>query len=66
VALVAEMRPTIDQRPTNGYRRVTALLNRQRRKEAKPTVNSKRMFRVMKQRGLTLKETYGFAAYSNP
>lgn len=37
VALLAELRPIIDQRPTYGDRRVTALLNRQRRKERKPT-----------------------------
>lgn len=33
VVLLAELRPIIDQRPTYGYRRVTALLNRQRRRD---------------------------------
>ena len=56
VALLAELRPIIDQRPTYGYRRVTALLNRQRRKEGKPTVNTKRVLRVMRQHGLTLQK----------
>lgn len=56
VALLAELRPIIDQRPTYGYRRVTALLNRQRRKEGKPIVNTKRVLRVMQQNGLTLQK----------
>ena len=38
-ALLAEMRPITDQRPTYGCRRVTALLNRQRHQKGKPTVN---------------------------
>lgn len=41
--ILAELRPIIDQRPTYGYRRVTALLNRQRRKEGKASVNTKRV-----------------------
>ena len=56
VALLAELRPIIDQRPTYGYRRVTALLNRQRRKEGKPTLNTKRVLRVMQQHGITLQK----------
>ena len=56
LALLAELRPIIDQRPTYGYRRVTALLNRQRRKEGKSTVNTKRVLRVMQQNGLTLQK----------
>jgi len=51
MALLAELRPIIDQRPTYGYRRVTALLNRQRRKNGKPIVNTKRVLRVMQQHG---------------
>ena len=56
VALLAELRPIIDQRPTYGYRRVTALLNRQRRGEGRPMVNAKRVLRVMQQNGLTLQK----------
>ena len=56
ISLLAELRPIIDQRPTYGYRRVTALLNRQRRKEGKPTVNAKRVLRIMQQNGLTLQK----------
>ncbi|KQT50172.1 hypothetical protein ASG47_20095 [Devosia sp. Leaf420] len=50
VTLLAELRPIIDQRPTYGYRRVTALLNRQRRKAGKAVVNTKRVLRVMRKR----------------
>jgi transposase InsO family protein len=56
VALLAELRPIIDQRPTYGYRRVTALLNRQRRRDDLPMVNPKRVLRVMQQNGLTLQK----------
>lgn len=56
LALLAELRPIIDERPTYGYRRVTALLNRQRRREGKPVVNAKRVLRVMQQNGLTLQK----------
>lgn len=54
VTLLAELRPIIDRRPTYGYRRVTALLNRQRR--GVPMVNAKRVLRVMQQNGLTLQK----------
>ena len=56
VTLLAELRPVIDQRPTYGYRRLTALLNRQRRGDGKPMVNAKRVLRVMQQNGLTLQK----------
>ncbi len=56
VALLAELRPIIDLRPTYGYRRLRALLNRQRRGEGKPMVNAKRVLRVMQQNGLTLQK----------
>lgn len=52
--LLAEIRPIIDRRPTYGYRRVTALINRQRRLEGKPVANTKRVLRVMRQHHLTL------------
>jgi transposase InsO family protein len=51
---LAPIRAIIDQRPTYGYRRVTALLNRQLRAEGKPTVNAKRVLRIMQHHGLTL------------
>ena len=54
LALLAVMRPIIDQRPTYGYRRVTALLNRKRRGDGRPMLNAKRVLRVMQQNSLTL------------
>ena len=56
LALLAEMRPIIDQRPTYGYRRVTALLNRKRRGDGRPMLNAKRVLRVMQQNSLTLQK----------
>jgi hypothetical protein len=55
-ALLAELRPKIDQRPTYGYRRVTALLNRQRRFDGRHKVNAKRALRVMQKDDLTLQK----------
>jgi len=50
--LAAEIRRLVDQRPTYGYRRITALLKR-----APPlggAINHKRVYRLMKQHGLLL------------
>ena len=38
--------------PTYGYRRIHALLRRQRREQGGTTVNVKRVYRVMKTHGL--------------
>ena len=48
------MRAIVDERPTYGYRRVGALLNRQVVALSKPAVNHKRVYRLMKQNGLLL------------
>ncbi|PHP64606.1 hypothetical protein CSC94_23495 [Zhengella mangrovi] len=37
------IRRLVDQRPTYGYRRITALLNRVRRAAHQPVVNAKRV-----------------------
>ena len=50
-ALLERIRAVTDARPTNGYRRVTAHLNRQ---DPDNPVNHKRVYRVMKQAGLLL------------
>jgi transposase InsO family protein len=44
----------VETRPTYGYRRVTALLNRRLRAEGKAQVNHKRVYRLMKAHGLLL------------
>ena len=45
-------------RPTYGYRRVTALLNRQLRAEGAAPVNHKRVYRIMQAHGLLLARRY--------
>jgi transposase InsO family protein len=58
-ALSAEIRAITDARPTYGYRRVTALLNRARRTAGEPTVNHKRVFRLMRHACLLLQRHTG-------
>lgn len=53
-ALLAEIRAVTDERPTYGYRRVTALLNRARRNSGVPAINRKRVLRLMRQASLLL------------
>ena len=52
--LLAALRRLVDQRPTYGYRRLAALLNRERRTRSEPPVNGKRVLRVLRAAGLTL------------
>ena len=52
--LLAAIRELTDQRPTYGYRRITALLNRSREANDEPRVNHKRVFRLMATHGLLL------------
>lgn len=49
--LLTRIRKLIDGRPTYGYRRVTAMLNRE---EDHPPVNHKRVYRVMRAAGMLL------------
>jgi putative transposase len=53
-ALLPLIRELVDARPTYGYRRITALLNRKLAAEARPVANHKRIFRIMKGEGLLL------------
>jgi len=52
--LVQEIKTLVEARPTYGYRRVTAMLNRARRDQGAPTVNHKRVYRVMSEHKLLL------------
>ena len=52
--LLAALRRLVDERPTYGYRRLAALLNRERRARGEPAVNGKRVLRVLRAAGLTL------------
>lgn len=44
----------VDARPTYGYRRITALVNRVLRTRGEPVVNAKRVLRILRANGLTL------------
>jgi putative transposase len=57
--LVAEIKALIASQPTYGYRRIHALLRRQRREPGGATVNVKRVYRVMKTHGLLLERHTG-------
>jgi transposase InsO family protein len=57
--LLAEIRAVTDARPTYGYRRVAALLNRARRSAGEPPVNRKRVFRLMGRASLLLQPCTG-------
>lgn len=52
--LLAAIRAITDARPTYGYRRVAALLNRARRASGNAPVNRKRVLRLMQRASLTL------------
>ena len=57
--LLASIRAITDARPTYGYRRVCALINRERAALGRPPCNHKRIYRVMKQAGLLLQRHTG-------
>jgi putative transposase len=57
--LLAEIKDAIAGQPTYGYRRIHALLRRQRREEGGAAVNVKRVYRVMKMHGLLLERHTG-------
>jgi putative transposase len=57
--LLPVIRRVVDDRPTYGYRRVTALVNRVLAAEGKPAANHKRVFQVMKRQGLLLQRHTG-------
>ncbi len=57
--LVAEIKALLAGQPTYGYRRIHALLRRQRREQGAAAVNLKRVYRVMKAYGLLLERHTG-------
>mgnify|MGYP002401282531 CR=1 FL=1 len=48
------VRRLVDKRPTYGYRRIRALANRELAKAGGPSVDHKRVFRIMRQNGILL------------
>lgn len=57
--LLEEIRAIVDRRPSYGYRRVTALVNRQRVTQGRKTVNQKRVYRIMAMHHLLLQRHTG-------
>jgi transposase InsO family protein len=57
-AVVPSIMAIVAARPTYGYRRVTAILNRQRRSQGAEPVNHKRVYRIMQAHGLLLARKY--------
>lgn len=52
--LLPLIRGVVDERPTYGYRRIAALLNRQLAETGQPPVNRKRVHRIMQRHALVL------------
>ena len=59
VELAGAIRRLVDTRPTYGYRRIAALLKRERRSDRMAPVNAKRVYRLMKKHGLLLERHTG-------
>src|SRR5262249_52414894 len=57
--LLTEIKALIAGQPTYGYRRIHALLRRQRREQGGAAVNVKRVYSVMKANGLLLERHTG-------
>ena len=57
--MLAAIRTLTDDRPTYGYRRIWALLNRQREQAGQTRLNHKRIYRLMSQNGLLLQRYTG-------
>jgi transposase InsO family protein len=58
-ALLPLVRRLADERPTYGYRRITALANRELAALGQPPANHKRIYRLMKLHGLLLQKHSG-------
>lgn len=59
VELAGAIRALVDARPTYGSRRIAALLRRQQRADGMAPINAKRVYRLMKKRGLLLERHPG-------
>lgn len=56
-AVLQRIQALVAQRPTYGYRRITALLNRELRAEGHVPVNHKRVYRIMQRNNLLLQRS---------
>jgi putative transposase len=59
IKIIDEIKDLIKDRPTYGYRRITALLNRKLNTEGSLRVNHKRVYRLMKENSLLLERFTG-------
>ena len=57
--LLPIIRRFVDERPTYGYRRIAALVNRELADKGRPIVNRKRVHRIMQQAALLLEPCTG-------
>lgn len=55
--ILLEIRKVIKQRPSYGYKRVTAMINKQRRTEGLKSYNRKRIYRIMDMNSLIFKKS---------
>ena len=62
--LLAKLKAHLERFPSFGYRRLTALENRDRTKAGLPSLNPKRILRVMRENGLTLRKPVCTAGFS--
>lgn len=58
-SLLPLIRRLVDERPACGYRRITALVNRELAAEGAAPANQKRIYRLMKIHGLPLEKRSG-------
>ena len=59
VLLMPAIRESIRERPSYGYHRITALLNRRNRSAGVPLLNHKRIYRLMRLENLLLQKCTG-------
>jgi putative transposase len=57
--LLPVIRGFVDQRPTHRYRRIAALLNRERAKAGQPPINRKAVHRIMQRHAMLLERHTG-------
>jgi putative transposase len=57
--LLPLIRQLVNERPSYGYRRITALLNRRLESKKQPRVNPKRVLRILQNHGLVLQRHTG-------
>ena len=64
--VISQIRAITDERPTYGYRRVTARLHRARRSSGQPRLNHKRVFRLMRMASLAVAALHRQKRYPRP